>query len=95
MHECRKVVIITGPKSYQATGHLLEASLQKAGVRFEVVVYSGENSDEEASRIVSLASKDRNLVIGLGGGKRKDNGLRKTGGRTNELTLCDRANRSV
>lgn len=69
-----KAIIITGHKSYQAAGHLLEKSLEKADVIFEVVAYSGENSDQEASRIATLVSKDRDLVLGLGGGKVMDLG---------------------
>ncbi len=62
-------VVVSGTRSYQAAKTPLEDSLRQAGIRWRLASYHGECSDESALEMVRESGNDRNVVIGVGGGK--------------------------
>jgi glycerol dehydrogenase len=65
----KRVFIVTGNKSWAAAGGKLTASLEKAGVAYEVVRYRGECSYGEVDRLRELIDPAVDLIVGVGAGK--------------------------
>lgn len=65
----KRVLIVTGTKSWEAAGSKLTASLERAGVSYEVVRYRGECSYGEVERLKEWAKPDVDLIVGVGAGK--------------------------
>jgi glycerol dehydrogenase len=69
----RRVLVVTGSKSDAALAGRLDRALASHGLAYQKLVYQGECSEEEAERLVGLASP-ADVVIGAGGGKVMDLG---------------------
>jgi len=65
----RKVLIISGSRSYQAAQTALESTLNHCGISWVLCRYQGECSDENALQIVQEVGTDWSVVVGVGGGK--------------------------
>lgn len=65
----RRVLIVTGTKSWEAAGSRLTASLERAGVAYETVRYGGECTYGEADRLKAYVKTDTELIVGVGAGK--------------------------
>ena len=63
------VTVVSGSKSYAAAGGVVTASLTRAQVRWRVVTYGGECSEEEVARISGHLLSKTDAVMGIGGGK--------------------------
>ncbi|CAG7632878.1 Glycerol dehydrogenase [Paenibacillus solanacearum] len=68
----RSAFIITGEHSWNSCGERMTASLDEAGLRYDVHKYRGECSYEEVSRLQALVAPDTDLICGVGGGKVMD-----------------------
>ncbi len=69
----KHVMIVAGPRAFAAVKDRLTASLEKAGVRYEVAIYEGwcsyESAKEYADNCKRLGCDE---VVGVGGGKIMD-----------------------
>ena len=65
----RKVLIVSGSRSYQAAQTALESTLNHYGISWRLSRYQGECSDENCLQIVKEVGADWNVVVGVGGGK--------------------------
>lgn len=61
--------VIAGKTAWSKAGPSLGASLQEAGMTYDLHYFNGECTYEEAQRLRSLAGESYDLVIGVGGGK--------------------------
>lgn len=68
----KSILIVTGTNSWNSCGDSLSASLDEAGIQYEVHTYRGECSYEEVSRLKHLTSPETELICGVGGGKVMD-----------------------
>lgn len=65
----KRVLIVTGNKSWAAAGDKLMASLEEAGVAYQVVHYRGECSYGEVARLQQIFDPAVELIVGVGAGK--------------------------
>lgn len=65
----KRIVIITGTKSWASAGDRLIASLEAAHIAYEIIRYRGECSYNEVDRIRELVKPEVELIVGVGAGK--------------------------
>ena len=65
----KRALVVTGHRSFAATGSRLVEVLSANQMSFQVCHYGGECTDEEAERIVELVGTNWDMVIAVGGGK--------------------------
>ncbi len=63
------VTIVSGRQSFAAAGGVVTASLTRAQVRWGMVTYGGECTDEEVERIEAGLLPKTEAIVGMGGGK--------------------------
>lgn len=69
----KKMFIIAGPRSWAAVEQDLTASMESAGVSWELVIYQGECSSGAAHELASKAAAcGADEIVGIGGGKNMD-----------------------
>jgi glycerol dehydrogenase len=68
----KSVFIVTGTRSWASCGERLTASLDEAGIAYDVQRYRGECSYEEVARLKQLVASGTELICGVGGGKVMD-----------------------
>ena len=66
----KKPYLIAGPRAWDATENRLAASLQAAGMPFELELYSQQNTYEKAKAVAAAAQvAGCDVIVGVGGGR--------------------------
>ncbi len=70
--EIKRIGIVTGPKTYNIAGIIVETALKREG--YEVYIWKAENAQVKTAEEISRKAKERNisLFLGVGGGKSID-----------------------
>jgi len=80
----KKVLIVAGPRAYDAVKTKLEPSMRAAGIDWQLEIWTGwccyEGADELAAKAVAFGAEE---IVGIGGGKIMD--LSKAVGETAKL----------
>lgn len=69
----KKALIIAGPRAWAATEGKIEKSLNEAGFPFELSIYGGQNTYEQAKEhALQALTSGCDMIIGVGGGRIMD-----------------------
>ena len=80
----KKVLIVAGPRSWDAVKDQLEPALKEAGVDYQLEIWTGWCSNEAADELTEKAHAfGAEEIVGVGGGKIMD--LAKATGETAQL----------